>query len=407
MYVVPSELSIFQDLLLALGVRRNFYVSDYFDVLKRLQNDVKGEMIADNYFDAPGLEDPSILLIPDSTGVLVRAANLVYNDAPWMENHSLVGKHFVHSSVSYNLANRLGIHSLRSLSLVSKELTKDFPCMDYNKICELLESHGAYEFLLFDLLELADCCKAKKLHLIFDKREHPHQSLLQHNLAEFQGPAPVVILEGASLNGDEMASLQFLPPWSLRGDTLNYGLGLLSCFSITDLLSVISDGCLYIFDPRGVTIGTPSAHSPSAKVFPLRGTNLTERFCDQFSPMLINDNMPWSSVDSTVIRMPLSSKCMENGVESGLMRMTLLFDKFMEHGSRMILFLKSILQVSLSTWEDGSTEPCLDCSVDIDPSSAVVRNPFSEKKWKRFQLSSIFGSSTAAIKLHVLDLNLN
>lgn len=90
--------------------------------------------------------------------------------------------------------------------------------------------------------------------------------------AEFQGPALVAVLEGASLSGDEVASLQFLPPWNLRGDTLNYGLGLLSCFSISDLPSVLSDGFFYIFDPRGVAIAPPSSHSPSAKVFPLKGT---------------------------------------------------------------------------------------------------------------------------------------
>lgn len=196
-YVVPSELSIFQDLLLALGVRHNFDVADYISVLKRLQDDVKGgalssdqlnfvqcvlETIADIYVEGSGPEYPSMILVPDSTGVLMDAADLVYNDAPWMETNSLIGKRFVHSSISFDLANRLGIQSLRSLSLVSKELTKDFPCMDYSKILELLESHGSYEFLIFDLIELADCCKAKKLHLIFDKREHPRQSLLQHNL---------------------------------------------------------------------------------------------------------------------------------------------------------------------------------------------------------------------------------
>ncbi|KAL8483693.1 hypothetical protein ACS0TY_026393 [Phlomoides rotata] len=421
-YVVPSELSIFQDLLLALGVRRNFEVSDYIDVLKRLQNDVKGgalstdqlnfvlcvlEAITDNYLEGSGLENPSMLLIPDFTGVLIGAADLVYNDAPWMETNYVVGKRFVHSSISYDLANKLGIQSLRSLSLVSKELTKDFPCMDYSKICDLLESHGNYEFLLFDLLELADCCKAKKLHIIFDKREHPRQSLLQHNLAEFQGPALVAILEGASLSGDELSSFQFLPPWSLRGDTINYGLGLLSSFSISDLPSVMSDGYLYIFDPQGVAIGTSTTHSPSAKVFPLRGTKLTERFHDQFSPMMINENLPWSSADSTVIRLPLSCKSMGDGAQIGSSRMTLIFNKFMEHASKSILYLKSISQVSLSTWEDGIPQPCLDYSIDIDPLSAVVRNPFSEKKWKKFHLSSIFGSSTAAIKLHVLDLNMN
>lgn len=197
MYVVPSELSIFQDLLLALGVRQTFCVSDYISVLQRLHDDVKAaslstdqlnfvhcvlETISDDYLNELGIGNSTMLLIPDSTGVLVSAEDLVYNDAPWIESNSLVGKRFVHSSISYQLASKLGIQSLRSLSLVSKELTKDLPCMDYDKICELLELHGNYEFLLFDLLELADCCRAKKLHFIFDKREHPRQFLLQHNL---------------------------------------------------------------------------------------------------------------------------------------------------------------------------------------------------------------------------------
>ncbi|XP_073158695.1 uncharacterized protein [Henckelia pumila] len=421
-YVVPSELSLFQDLLLALGVRRSFDVFDYFHVLQRLQNDVKGgslssdqlsfvlhilETVADSYAEGSVLENPSTLLIPDSTEVLRAAGDLVYNDAPWIETHSLVGKRCVHPSISYDLANRLGIQSLRSVSLVSKELTKDLPCMDYSKISELLESHGNFEFLLFDLIELADCCKTDKLHLVFDKREHPRQSLLQHNLAEFQGPALVAILEGASLSGDEVASLQFLPPWNLRGDTLNYGLGLLSCFSISDLPSVLSDGFLYIFDPRGVAIAPPSSHSPSAKVFPLKGTKLTERFRDQFIPMLIGEDMPWYSSNSTVIRMPLSSNFKEDGADLGSSRMTLIFNKFMEHSSKIMLFLKSILQVSLLTWEDGSPQPCIDYSIDLDPLSAISRNPFSKKKWKKFQLSSIFSSSNDVIKLQVLDLNLS
>lgn len=61
----------------------------------------------------------------------------------------------------------------------------------------------------------------------------------------------------------------------------------------------------------------------------------------------------------------------------------------------------------MSTWEEGSAEPSLNYSIDIDPLSAAIRNPFSEKKWKKFQLSSIFSSSAAAIKLQMLNLNLN
>jgi len=35
-----------------------------------------------------------------------------------------------------------------------------------------------------------------------------------------------------------------------------------------------------------------------------------------------------------------------------------------------------------------------------------LRNPFSEKKWRKFQLSRIFSSSNAMIKMHVIDVDL-
>ncbi|KAL2500800.1 zinc finger protein [Forsythia ovata] len=148
--------------------------------------------------------------------------------------------------------------------------------------------------------------------------------------------------------------------------------------------------------------------------------------------MLIGESMQLSSAESTIIRMPLSSKFMEDEIETGLKKMGMIYNKFMEHASRTILFLKGRVilatqngqeepgrltasqvkmadwpfQVSLSTWEHGSPQSSLEFSIDIDPSHAVVRNPFSEKKWKKFQISSLFSSSSAAIKLQVLDLNL-
>lgn len=64
------------------------------------------------------------------------------------------------------------------------------------------------------------------------------------------------------------------------------------------------------------------------------------------------------------------------------------------------------MQVSLSTWELGNPGPRQDYSIHVDLSYAGARNPFSEKKWKKFQLSSIFGTSNAAIKWHIIDVNL-
>ncbi|XP_021724690.1 uncharacterized protein LOC110692006 isoform X2 [Chenopodium quinoa] len=419
LYVVPSELSSFRDLLLAMGVKLDFEVTDYFRALDKLQTDIKGsalsddqlffvhcvlEAVADCFSDMPPSEvSSSHLLIPDASGILTYSKDLVFNDAPWMENNISIGKKFVHPRISNDLALMLGVQSLRCMSLVDEEMAKDLVCMDFARISELLTLYASHEFLLFDLLELADSCNTKKMHIIFDKREHPCQSLLQHNLGEFQGPALLVIFEGAGLSREEVTSLQFLPPWRLRGDTLNYGLGLLSSFSVCDLLSVMSGGYYYIFDPRGLVLAPSSGHSPGAKVFSLAGTNLTERFRDQFSPMLGGQNMMFSS-DMTIIRVPLSSEFMTEEPEAGFHKIKQIYDSFVEHGSRVLLSLKSVLQVSLSRWEEGNLQPSEDYSVCIDSSSARLRNPFSEKKWRKFQISRLFSSSNSASKMHVIDI---
>lgn len=197
LYVVPSELIGFRNLLLELGVRISFGISDYLHVLQRLQSEVKGMSLSTDQLDFVHCvlvaiselvidkclfeASDSGLLMPDSTGILMASRQLLYNDAPWIESSDLAGKHIVHPSVDNVLANRLGVKSLRCMSLVSENMAKDLPCMDFTRISDLLSVYGNNEALLYDLLELADCCKARKLHLVFDKRQHPSQSLLQHN----------------------------------------------------------------------------------------------------------------------------------------------------------------------------------------------------------------------------------
>ncbi|TXG69797.1 hypothetical protein EZV62_004732 [Acer yangbiense] len=290
-------------------------------------------------------------------------------------------------------------------------------------------------------------CRSHEQHFCLSRSLCLIEKRLVDGTGKFQGPGLVAILEGVSLNREEISSLQLLPPWRLRGDTLNYGLGLLSRYFICDFLSIISGGYFYMFDPHAtrsllvcarlaegegleelnsdlktsiVDIGrfipfvptlrlsvqllahisfmTQSAllspnsnidfsqgsldRGPSlAKVdsrscsrqsqscFPIWlfgimhfafqfiqlsiithigvGTNLTERFRDQFNPMLIGENMPWSSLDSTVICMPMSSECLKDGLEVGLKRVKQIVDRYLEHASRTLIFLKSVLKVKL------------------------------------------------------------
>ncbi|CAL9081959.1 unnamed protein product [Musa acuminata var. zebrina] len=419
LYVVPSELSEFRVLLSELGVKLTFEAIDYVHVLQCLNRDVSEEPLsaeqlsfvrrvleafADCYIEKR-IPDALLnsLLIPDSSGILMPTLSLVYNDAPWMKNNSPGEKHLVHPSINDELARTLGVQSLRSLSLVDEEMMRDLPCMDYATICELLALYGDSEFLLFDLVELADKCKAKKVHLIYDKREHPRQSLLQQNLGDFQSASLTIVLEGPTLSMDEICNLHLSPPWKVQGSALHYGLGLISGYFICDLMTIVSSGYFYIFDPLGLALAAHSNGGPSARLFSLIDTDLTKRFNDQFSPMLINKETSVSSSNSMVIRMPLSSKCRKEE-ESDCLRVKHIFDRFMHHASSSLLFLKSVLQVSLSTWDEGSLHPSLNYSISVDPSFAISRNPFSEKKWRKFHISRLFSGSGAATKINVIDV---
>ncbi|GKA94963.1 syntaxin/epimorphin, conserved site-containing protein [Tanacetum coccineum] len=59
-------------------------------------------------------------------------------------------------------------------------------------------------------------------------------------------------------------------------------------------------------------------------------TNLTERFCEQFSPMFVGQKVQWS-INTTVIRMPISSKLIKDVSENGWTEITELFANFMKH----------------------------------------------------------------------------
>ncbi|GJN01337.1 hypothetical protein PR202_ga18596 [Eleusine coracana subsp. coracana] len=217
------------------------------------------------------------LVVPDSFGVLAPARNLVYNDAPWM-NADSTSQNFVHLSIGNDLAKRLGVRSLRGSSLLDDELMRDLPCMEYAKISEFLALYG-----------------------------------------DIQGSSLTVVFEGTVMSREEVCSLQLSPPWKLRGNILNYGLGLLSSYFVCDTLTILSGGYFYIFDPLGLTGGASSTATSSARFFSLIGNDLVERFHDQFIPMRVTQDASLSTANSTVIRMPLSSKCLKE-LEAGQTR---------------------------------------------------------------------------------------
>jgi sacsin len=76
------------------------------------------------------------------------------------------------------------------------------------------------------------------------------------------------------------------------------------------------------------------------------GNDLVERFRDQFLPMRVTQEASLSSANSTVIRMPLSSKCLKE-LEAGCNRVKQIFDRFIQNPSSTLLSLRSVIQVRI------------------------------------------------------------
>lgn len=80
-----------------------------------------------------------------------------------------------------------------------------------------------------------------------------------------------MVLEGTTLSREEICGLQLRPPWKIRGNAINYGLGLLSSYFVCDLLTIVSGGYFYVFDPLGLALAAPSNTGSSAKLFSMTG----------------------------------------------------------------------------------------------------------------------------------------
>ncbi|KAH7404684.1 hypothetical protein KP509_15G038000 [Ceratopteris richardii] len=380
LHTIPANLSVFRALLSVMGVKDTFDVLDFAHVLEQVSNDRQGKALTKELLDFVirmleaiddilSMDDTvadqrllSTILVPNATGFLMPAKDLIYNDAPWL-TQSVHGradiKYFVHPDVPNGLVDKLGAKSLRYLSFVDKEMTKDLPCLVLPDILTVLSKCGGKLNLLFDLLEIADKCKAKKMHVLYDKRVHSQISILQPNLGQYQGPALTVAFEGAELTTEEVCNLQLSPSWSRRGHHNNYGAGLLSCYTIADILLLVSKGCLYIFDPSGTilassfTSGKSSAiRSAQGKVYTLKGTDIPQKFADQFAPLGINEDIFWGTPNITIFRMPLytdGASC-EEGKDMRNQSSEATVDSILRHfissASTSLLFLNTIEEVS-------------------------------------------------------------
>ena len=101
LHVVKDDLLAYESLLEALGVRKAFVMNDLLAVLSEIEQKTRGNVLSAKEIElcvglvrashrmqnsTPSQENAdygSWVYLPDSTGVLIRASQLSYDDAPW------------------------------------------------------------------------------------------------------------------------------------------------------------------------------------------------------------------------------------------------------------------------------------------------------------------------------------
>jgi sacsin len=136
LFTVPPDLACFKSLLTFFNVRNTFGSSDFCLVLNRMAEEQKGNDIKEGWNeektelavnlvqkisdDVLRLKDFEIFA-PTTTGEMILASRLVYDDAPWLSK-DLGGKKeltYAHTKLSASVCDKVGVQSVRKILLQS------------------------------------------------------------------------------------------------------------------------------------------------------------------------------------------------------------------------------------------------------------------------------------------------
>lgn len=143
------------------------------------------------------------LFAPDRNGILEFAANLTFDDAPWLNEcdyeTSLGSARFVHPKISNKVAAKIGCCSLRSQLLSGSETISlgregDVEVFGQTealtkRIAHILEQYPDGPNIISELIQNADDAGATRMCLLYNGCSYGTSSLLSPAMAKWQGPS--------------------------------------------------------------------------------------------------------------------------------------------------------------------------------------------------------------------------
>ncbi|KAI0491374.1 hypothetical protein KFK09_025634 [Dendrobium nobile] len=397
MRVIPVDLAVFRDLFLELGIPEYLKPADYANILCRMA-DKKGctpldahelraaVSMAQHLAEIQSQHLYVKIYLPDFLSRLIPATDLVYNDAPWLldlgENASGDGysvslkpknniHNFVHGNISNDIAEKLGVSSLRRLLLAE---SSDSMNLSLSGVAEAFGQHEALTTrlkhivemyadgpgILFELVQNAEDAQASEVVFLLDKTQYGTSSILSPQMAEWQGPALYCFNDSVFSSQDLYAisrigqDSKLDKPFAIG----RFGLGFNCVYHFTDIPGFVSGENIVIFDPHASHLPGISPTHPGLRI-KFVGRRILEQFPDQFMPFLHFGCDLQQPFPGTLFRFPLRNETSAHRSQIKKEKYSpedveLLFSSFTEVVSESLLFLHNIQRVTIFI-KDGSS----------------------------------------------------
>lgn len=425
--VIPIDLAVFKELFLELGIREFLKPTDYANILCRmamkkgsspldLQEIRSATLIVQHLAEGQFHEQVKIYL-PDVSGRLFLASELVYNDAPWLLgsddfsssfndastvhlNARRASQKFVHGNISNEVAEKLGVCSLRRILLAesadSMNLSLSGAAEAFGqhealttRLKHILEMYADGPGTLFELVQNAEDAGASEVVFLLDKTQYGTSSLLSPGMADWQGPA-LYSFNDSVFSPQDLFAISRIGQESKLEKPLaigRFGLGFNCVYHFTDVPTFVSGENIVMFDPHACNLPGISPSHPGLRI-KFVGRKILEQFPDQFSPFLHFGCDLQHSFPGTLFRFPLRSATLAS--RSQIKKegyapedVLSLFASFSNVVSDALVFLRNVKTISIFVKEGTGYEMQLvqrvhrRCITDPDTESNMVHNIFN------------------------------
>lgn len=399
--VIPVDLAVFKNLFMELGIREFLQPADYANILCRMAvrkasspldtQEIRAVTLIVHHLAEGYLNEQQVhIYLPDVSGRLFLAHDLVYNDAPWLlgsedpdgsfGNASTVPwsakrtvQKFVHGNISNDVAEKLGVCSLRRMLLAESADSMNFGLSGAaeafgqhealtTRLKHILEMYADGPGTLFELVQNAEDAGASEVIFLLDKSQYGTSSILSPEMADWQGPA-LYCFNDSVFSPQDLYAISRIGQESKLEKAFaigRFGLGFNSVYHFTDIPMFVSGENIVLFDPHACNLPGISPSHPGLRI-KFVGRQILEQFPDQFSSLLHFGCDMQHPFPGTLFRFPLRTAGVASRSQIKKEVYTpedvrSLFTAFSEVVSETLLFLRNVKSISIFVKEGAGHE---------------------------------------------------